>query len=100
MLVFCSCNFPAFRRLLGNMNAPIEFRRRIGPSPRASACYSTAACPDIFELADGDFAIIGSDITHMAAGLPSDAGCAPHERIIRIPRKLLVQAKADIPDQL
>ena len=35
-----------------------------------------------------------------AAGLPPDAGCAPHERIIRIPRKLLVQAKADIPDKL
>lgn len=82
------------------MNAPIEFRRRIGPSPRAGACFSTAACPDIFEMADGDFAIIGSDITHEAGKLPADAGCAPHERIIRVPRKLLVRAKADIPDML
>lgn len=82
------------------MSAPIEFRRRIGPSPRAGACYSTAACPDLFELGDGDFAIIGSDITHEAGKLPPDAGCAPHERIIRIPRSLLVQARADIPQKL
>ena len=82
------------------MNAPIEFRRRLGPSARAGACFSTASCPDIFELADGDFAIIGSDITNEAGKLPPDAGCAPHERIIRIPRSLLVKAKADIPDQI
>lgn len=82
------------------MNSPIEFRRRIGASPRAGLCYKTAACPDIFELADGDFAIIGSDITNEAGKLPADAGCAPHERIIRIPRNLLVNAKRDIPDRL
>lgn len=82
------------------MNAPIEFRRRIGPSLRSGACYATSGCPDIFELADGDFAVIGSDITHEAGKLPSDAGCAPDERIVRVPRKLLVQAKADIPDKL
>ena len=79
------------------MSATIEFRRRIGPAPRAGACYATSGCPDIFELADGDFAIIGSDITSEAGKLPSDAGCAPHERIIRIPRSLLLQARADIP---
>jgi hypothetical protein len=82
------------------MSTPIAFRRRIGPSPRAGVCQNTAACPDIFELADGDFAIIGSDITSEAGKLPGDAGCAPYERIIRIPRKLLVNAKRDIPDRV
>ena len=87
------------------MNAPIEFSRRLGPAPRAEAgarpaCYTTCGCPDIFELADGDFAIIGSDITESAAAkLPPTAGCALHERIVRIPRNLLVLAKADIPDR-
>ena len=86
------------------MNAPVEFRRRIGPDPRADgarpACHNTFACPDIFELADGDFAIIGSDITNEAGKLPNDAGCASYERIVRIPRALLVRAKAAIPDGL
>ena len=82
------------------MNANTEFRRRLGPSPRVGACMNTAACPDIFELADGDFAVIGSDITGEAGKLPVDAGCAPHERIIRIPRNLLVNAKRDITDHI
>ena len=83
------------------MNAPIEFHRRLGPELAANRCNWTFGCPDIFELADGDFAIIGCDITAMAAGkLPPTAGCAPDERIVRIPRNLLIHAKADIPDRV
>ena len=82
----------------GSMSAPVEFCRRLGPAPRVGACHNTFACPDIFELADGDFAIIGSDITDEAGKLPKDAGCASYERIVRIPRTLLIRAKAAIPD--
>jgi hypothetical protein len=57
-------------------------------------------CPDIWELASGDFAIIGADITSVSASLPSSANCGPDERIVRIPRKTLVLAKRDIPDSL
>ena len=85
------------------MNSTIEFRRRIGSSPVENGfqCGGCCNCPDMFELADGDFAVIGADITELAASqLPSDAGCGPGERIIRLPRKLLVNAKRDIPDAL
>jgi hypothetical protein len=52
-------------------------------------------------LEGGDFAIIGSDITGEAADkLPPTASCGPDERIIRIPRRTLVLAKSDIPDNL
>jgi hypothetical protein len=87
------------------MNTRIEFLRRIGPAASARngsgpACYATCGCPDLFELADGDFAIIGTDITEVAsASLPPSAGCAPDERIVRIPRNLLVLAKSDIPEK-
>ncbi len=73
------------------------FTKRLGPVPR---CYGTAGCPDIFELENGDFAIIGADITAAADLLPPSAGCGPGERIVRIPRKTLVLAKRDIPDRL
>ena len=78
------------------------FTKRLGPAPADSAprCYGTAGCPDIFELEGGDFAIIGADITAAAGLLPPSAGCAPDERIVRIPRKTLVLAKRDIPDTL
>ena len=84
------------------MNTTIEFRRRLGPGPQAiNACTIALRCPDIFELASGDFAIIGKDITADAAPkLPPSAGCGPDERIIRIPRDLLVAAKPDIPDHV
>lgn len=72
--------------------------RRLGPPRAASLCPAGHECPDIFELTTGDFAIIGEDITGEAAGcLPPDAGCGPSERIVKIPRKLLVQARSDIP---
>lgn len=76
------------------------FKRRLSPAPdpAAARCYGTYGCPDLWELADGDFAIIGADITADAAKLPPDAGCAPHERMVKIPRKLLVLAKPHIPD--
>ena len=78
------------------------FTKRLGPDPAdfAPRCYGTAGCPDIFELEDGDFAIIGADITAAAGLLPPSAGCAADERIVRIPRRLLVLAKRDIPDRL
>jgi len=79
------------------------FAKRLGPSPLASGaqCSNSSACPDIWELDNGDFAIIGLDITTEAmAKLPATAGCAAHERIIRLPRHLLVNAKRDIPDRV
>jgi hypothetical protein len=85
------------------VNPHIEFVRRIGPDPHANGQQTVALnnCPDLFELETGDFAVIGIDVTEAAkAKLPPSAGCGPDERIVWIPRKLLVQAKADIPDEL
>ena len=57
-------------------------------------------CPDLFELADGDFAIIGSDVTdEVVPHLPSDAGCGAGERIVRIPRAVLLAARRDLPNE-
>ncbi|MFJ9113996.1 hypothetical protein ACIRJO_00465 [Streptomyces sp. NPDC102394] len=73
--------------------------RRIGPSPRDRGCQSGANCPDIFELSDGNFAIIGTEATEqLDSELPSDAGRADYERIVIISRDVLIRAKADIPD--
>lgn len=75
--------------------------RRLGPSPVTSLCQGGRSCPDIFELTTGDFAIIGLDITATAKSwLPSDAGCSPIERIVSVPRKLLVLARRDIPTRI
>ena len=83
-----------------SMNTNLTFLKRIGPDPHENGAKSAACrgCPDIWQLADGDFAVIGIDITDAAtAKLPPTAGCGPDERIVRLPRNLLVNAKRDIP---
>lgn len=76
------------------------FVRRIGPDPHADGATSAGCkgCPDIWELENGDFAVIGADITAAADRLPPSASCGPDERMVRVPRKTLVLGKRDIPD--
>ena len=76
------------------------FLRRLGPDPHANGARteSLRGCPDVWELADGDFAIIGKDITEFAEQLPSSASCGPDERMVRVPRRILVGARRDIPE--
>jgi hypothetical protein len=72
--------------------------RRIGDSPRQRGSVTGETCPDIFELSDGDFAVIGTDRTaDLDAQLPADAARADYERIVVISRETLVRAKRDIP---
>ena len=77
----------------------MTFIKRIGPDPRVSgASVGCRSCPDIWELDNGDFVVLGTDVTGASAELPPSASCGPDERMVRIPRKSLVLAKADIPD--
>jgi hypothetical protein len=77
------------------------FKRRIGLDPHRDGRATTAAngCPDIWELENGDFAIIGVNrTTELSPLLPSTANCGPDERLVVIPRGLLTDAKRFIPD--
>ncbi|MFD5583199.1 MULTISPECIES: hypothetical protein [unclassified Streptomyces] len=73
--------------------------RRIGVPPSARGSNSGANCPDVFELSDGNFAVIGTEATaELERELPSDASRADYERIVIVSRETLIRAKADIPD--
>ncbi|CCK26993.1 hypothetical protein BN159_2614 [Streptomyces davaonensis JCM 4913] len=73
--------------------------RRVGASPRERGSGSGQSCPDIFELDDGDFAVIGREATaELDPMLPLDAARADYERIVVITRETLLMAKRDIPD--
>lgn len=83
-----------------NTEGPIQFVRRLGPNPHenGAATENLAGCPDVLELATGDFAIIGRDITDEAcASMFPTASCGPDERVILLPRRILIAAKRDIP---
>lgn len=86
---------PAYRE--GRQQVKIE--RRLGVPPQKRGSLTGQTCPDIFELSDGSFAVIGTEATEtLDQELPADAARADYERIVVISRETLVRAKADIPD--
>jgi hypothetical protein len=75
--------------------APIA--RRVGLPPAARGSATNCTCPDIFELEDGNFAIIGTNRTQeLSARLPADAGVASYESIVVITRDTLFAAAKDL----
>nr|WP_282797956.1 hypothetical protein [Streptomyces sp. CC224B] len=77
-----------------------SIRRRIGLSPRERGCLAGDTCPDIFELHDGDFAVMGTDRTDTLQSLlpPEDERPDRPRRIVVVPRQVLLSSKSDIPD--
>jgi hypothetical protein len=72
--------------------------RRLGVEPRLRGSVNEHSCPDIFELGDGDFAVIGTDLTeHLEPLLPAGSARADYERIVVIDRQTLLLARSDIP---
>jgi len=72
------------------------FIKRLGG--RNGLCAGGHACPQILEMVDGDFAGVGQDITDEAIPeMPPGPGVGPKERVIRIPRQVLIAARAEIP---
>ncbi len=78
------------------------FKKRLGADPHVLLGPKTPAiegCPDIWELENGDFAVIGLTATStLQEHLPDTAGCGPDENIVVIPRKTLISSKQDIPN--
>lgn len=75
------------------------FKRRLGKSPRELGNTTDSDdCPDIWELENGDVAVIGRDLTEPLGGqLPAGVSVGSDERLVVIPRNMLVAAKPDIP---
>jgi hypothetical protein len=76
----------------------VDFVRRLGRTPQQRGSLNNGTCPDIFELSDGSFAVIGTDRTdELESKLPPGAARADYERIVVVTRDTLVYAKRDIP---
>ena len=81
----------------------LKIKKRCGKDPHAlpegEKSIAANGCPDVFELENGDFAIIGVRVTNaLKAKLPLSAGCGEDEEIVYVPRYVLTNAKQDIPD--
>jgi hypothetical protein len=77
----------------------IKIRRRVSAHPEDMGFTKMlkAICPDIFETETGDFVIIGRDVTSiLEPKIPADAIISKGERVVLIPRDLLVSAAENI----
>jgi hypothetical protein len=75
----------------------IMFIRRLGQNVRQQ-CANGFNCSQILEMVDGDFAAVGPDITEDALkAIPPGPGVGPNERVVRIPRRVMIEARVDIP---
>ncbi|MFD8063488.1 hypothetical protein ACFXA0_29245 [Streptomyces cyaneofuscatus] len=74
--------------------------RRLGKSPaELGTTGGEQGCPDIWELENGDIAVVGLDLTaSYVTHLPPGLSVGPDERIVVIPRRTAAAAKADFPD--
>lgn len=76
------------------------FRRRLGKSAHELGFTGgNASCPELWELDNGDIAVIGTELTVAYRDrLPAGVSIDRHESLIVIPRGTIVSAKADLPD--
>jgi hypothetical protein len=81
-------------------DASASLSRRLGKSAaELGATGGRDGCPDIWQLDNGDIAVIGRDLTAVYRGrLPESVTIATDERLVIIPGNMLIAAKADIPD--
>ncbi|MGW8551349.1 hypothetical protein [Streptomyces tubercidicus] len=77
-----------------------SFERRLGKSARElQNTNGRDGCPEIWELDNGDIAVIGRDLTDTyAARLPDGVTIRSDERLVILPGTMLSSAKPDIPD--
>jgi hypothetical protein len=77
-----------------------NFMRRLGKSAlELGDTNQTPSCPDIWELDNGDIAVIGGDLTsEYVRRLPPGMSVGDDERLVVLPRNMFVAAKPDIPD--
>jgi hypothetical protein len=76
------------------------FAHRLGkPARELGGSSGKQGCPDIWELSNGDIAVIGRNLSEAYADrLPEDVSLAEDERLVVIPRAMIIAAKKDIPD--
>lgn len=66
--------------------------RRIGSTPRERGSATGQSCPDVFELDDGQFYVIGAATDFV----PDGASVAPTEHAVIVPRDCIVTAARQI----
>jgi hypothetical protein len=93
--VWCPDPQASFARRLGI--APTD--PGSGREPGETGSGGEGGCPDIWELSNGDVAVIGRDLTeNYTEHLPKGVSVGEGERLVVIPRGMARAVRADSPD--
>jgi hypothetical protein len=83
----------------------VKAKKRLGKTPQELGTVGFFGgpcdggnCPDILETENGDYLIIGMDVTNHV-DLSNISGVAPNEKVVLIPRITLLAAKEFIPNK-
>ena len=78
-----------------------KIARRLGSTPQERGSSQGMSCPDVFELASGDIAVIVTDQTSEFDPelLDLSASRAEYERTVVIPRELLLAAMRQLSQE-
>jgi hypothetical protein len=82
-------------------NPSALFARRLGKSAlELGNTDNVPSCPEIWELDNGDVAVIGRDLTAAyVTRLPAGVSVGDDEKLVVIPGNMIRSAKVDIPDE-
>lgn len=73
------------------------FIRRLGETREQPRCVTGYHCPQILEMSCGSFGVVGTDITDEAKeSLPPGPGIGSNEKMVKIPRHVLIAAIAEL----
>lgn len=83
-----------------DVNPSAQFKRRLGKTAAELGDSRIGRdCPEVWELDDGDVAIIGRDATRLLASrMPPDVGIGDDERIVVIPGRQFRSTVEDVTD--
>ncbi|MDA8368873.1 MAG: hypothetical protein M0026_03280 [Nocardiopsaceae bacterium] len=85
---------------LWDVDPSAQFKRRLGKTAaELEKSRTNEDCPEIWELDNGDIAVVGRDATERFGGrLPAGLRIGDDERLVIIPGTMLRAAKPDILD--
>jgi hypothetical protein len=73
----------------------IMFLKRLGQSNGGLCAHH---CPQVLEMSDGNFAVVGLDITEEAIKvMPAGPGVGATEKVVKIPRHVIIAVRAELP---
>jgi hypothetical protein len=81
-------------------DAAANFQHRLGASAHElELTGGDASCPEMWWLDNGDVAVIGAELTTSYQGrLPEGVKVDPGEKLVILPRAIVISARRGIPD--